>query len=125
MTRQVVVFFDDLHGLIDAILLAFDHQPRVVQMRAHVQGILEKANILIERAEEGFNLSGNVNGTSHPSGGFSYRHGLADGGFLLAVAVTASGTRIFPARPTLGETSYTLAQQCLRVKLPLNPSTFI
>ena len=35
MTRQVVVFFDDAHGLIDALLLAFDGQAGIVQMRAH------------------------------------------------------------------------------------------
>ena len=91
VAREVVVFLDDLHGLIDAFLLAFDGQARVVQMRAHVQRVLEQAHVLIERAEEGFNLSGNVNGTSHPSGGFAcYRNGLADGEFLLVPGAATS-----------------------------------
>lgn len=68
VARQMVVFLYDLYGLIDALLLAFDRQPRVVQVRAHVQGIFQQAHILIERAEERFNFSGYVNGTSHPSG---------------------------------------------------------
>src|SRR2546429_1544976 len=48
------------------ILLTFNGQPRVVQMRAHMQRVFKQAHVFIERAKEGFNLSGNVNGTSHP-----------------------------------------------------------
>jgi hypothetical protein len=33
-----------------------------------VQRILQQTHILVERAEERFNFSGYVNGTSHPSG---------------------------------------------------------
>src|SRR5260370_683479 len=80
MPREVVVLLHNLHGLVDAVLLAFDHQPRVMQMRAHAQRILEHTHIFIQRAEEGFNLSGDVNGTSHPIGRFScYRNRVADG----------------------------------------------
>jgi len=68
MPRQVVVLLDDFHGLIDALLFAFNGQTGIVQVRAHVQRLLQQAHILVERAEEGFNFSGYVNGTSHPSG---------------------------------------------------------
>jgi hypothetical protein len=51
-----------------------------MQMRAHAQRILKLAQIFIQRAKEGFNLSGNVNGTSHPIGrSSSYRNRVADG----------------------------------------------
>jgi hypothetical protein len=70
--------------LVDAVLLAFNGQARIVQMRAHLQRVLQQTHVLIESAEERFDLSGNVNGTSHPSGGFCfYRNRVADGGFLL------------------------------------------
>jgi hypothetical protein len=84
MPCQVVVFLDDFHGLVDTFLLAFNGQPRVVQVRAHLQRILEQTHVLIERAEKRFDLAGNVNGTSHPSGGLCfYGNRVADGGFLL------------------------------------------
>jgi len=106
---DVVVFLDDLDGLIDAVLLAFDGQPRVVQMRAHVEGVLEQAHIFIQCAEEGFDLSGNVNGTSHPIGRFSsYRNRVADG--IPPLRVTA-------LRSSQEETNYTLTQAPGRVKL--------
>ena len=35
MPREVVVLLHNLHRLVDAVLLAFDRQPRVVEMRAH------------------------------------------------------------------------------------------
>ena len=85
MPGEVVVLLHDLHGLVDAVLLAFDGQPRVVQMRAHAQRIFEHAHILIQRAKEGFDLPRNVYGTSHPIGRFScYRNRVADG-YLLFV----------------------------------------
>ena len=68
MPRQVVVFLHDFHGMIHALLLAFNRQPRVVQVRPHVQRVLQQTHVLIERAEERFNFSGYVYGTSHPSG---------------------------------------------------------
>ena len=80
MPGEVVVLLHDLHGLVDAVLLAFDGQPRVVEMGAHAQRILEDAHIFIQRAKERFDLSGNVNGTSHPIGRSScYRNRVADG----------------------------------------------
>src|SRR5712664_1088192 len=80
MPGEVVVLLHDLHGLVDAVLLAFDGQPRVVEMRAHAQRIFEHAHILIQRAKERFDLPRNVNGTSHPIGRFScYRNRVADG----------------------------------------------
>src|SRR5271168_3877731 len=76
----MVVLLYDLHGLIDAVLLAFDRQARVVQMRAHAQHFLKQADVFIQCAEKRFNLSGNVYGASHPVGGFScYRYRVADG----------------------------------------------
>ena len=82
--RQMVVFLYDFHRLVDAVLLAFNGQPRVVQMRAHLQRIFEQAHVLVESAKERFDLTGNVNGTSHPIGGLCfYGNRVADGGFLL------------------------------------------
>ena len=68
VARQMVVLFDDFHRLIHVLLLTLDGESRVVQVRAHPQRILEQAHIFIQRAKKGFNFSGNVNGTSHPSG---------------------------------------------------------
>jgi len=68
MPRQVVILLDDFHRLVDALLLTLDGQPRVVQMCAHAQRILQQTHILVERAEERFDFSGYVYGTSHPSG---------------------------------------------------------
>src|ERR1700682_6077752 len=80
MPGEVVVLLHDLHGLVDAVLLAFDGQPRVMEVRAHAQRIFEHAHILIQRAKEGFDLPRNVYGTSHPIGRFScYRNRVADG----------------------------------------------
>src|SRR2546428_11574977 len=76
----MVVLLNDFRRLIHAVLLAFDDQASVVKMCAHLQRILEQAHVFIQRAEEGFNLSGNVNGTSHPIGRSScYGSRLADG----------------------------------------------
>src|SRR5205814_6824318 len=61
--RQVVVLLHDFHRLLDTVLLAFDGQPRVVQVRAHAQRVFEQAHVFIESAKEGFNLSDVVNGT--------------------------------------------------------------
>src|SRR5262249_11278385 len=36
-------------------------------------------HVLVQRAEERFNLSGNVYGTSHPCGGLMCRNRVADG----------------------------------------------
>src|ERR1700676_135494 len=84
MPRQMVVLLDDFDRLIYAVLLPFNSQAGVVQVRAHLQRVLEKTHVLIERAEERVYLSGNVNSTSHPSGGLCvYRNRVADGGFLL------------------------------------------
>ena len=86
MARQMVVFLNDLDCLIDAFLFAFYGQPCVVQVRAHAQSILEQAHVFIERAKKGFDLSGNVYGTSHPSGGSLWDgNGLADVHCLLTV----------------------------------------
>ena len=85
MPGEMVVLLHNLHGLVDTVLLALNGQPRVVQMRAHAQRILEHAHIFIQRAKKRFDLSGNVNGTPHPIGKFScYRNRVADG-YLLFV----------------------------------------
>ncbi len=47
----MVVFFDYFDGLIDAVLLAFNGQSGVVQMRAHLQHILEQPHIFIQCAK--------------------------------------------------------------------------
>jgi hypothetical protein len=84
-------------------------------MRADLQCILEQAHVFIEGPEERFNLSGNVNGTSHPIGGFCfYRNRVADGGFLL---LSVGRSFAFAAWPTHGETLYTLTQSCFAVKI--------
>jgi len=85
MPGEVVVLLHDLHGLVDAVLLAFDGQPRIVEMGAHAQRILEDTHIFIQRAKEGFDLSGNVNGTSHPIGRFPVTGTGWPMGFLLFV----------------------------------------
>ena len=71
VTGEVVIFLDDFHGVIDVVLIAFDAQPAVVQMGADVQRVFEQAHVFVQRAEEGFNLSGDVNSTSHSDGGAS------------------------------------------------------
>jgi hypothetical protein len=84
VARDVVVFLDDLHRMIDAVLLAFNAQPVVVEVRANVQGVFEQTHVFIQRAKEGFNLSGDVNGTSHSDGERSRRgNDLADNKFLV------------------------------------------
>src|SRR5208337_950279 len=78
--RQVVVLLGDAYRLVHAFLLAFDGQPRVVQMRAHVQKNLQRADILVQSAKEGFNFSGDVYSALHPLGGFCCRTDrVADG----------------------------------------------
>src|SRR5205809_3088710 len=80
ITWTVRLAIDDGHRTVHVNLLTFNGQPRVVQMRAHMQRVFKQAHVFIERAKEGFNLSGNVNGTSHPIGRFSaYRNRLARG----------------------------------------------
>jgi hypothetical protein len=69
--REVVVLLDDFHGVIDIVLVAFNGEAIVVEVSADVKRVLEKAHIFIERAEKRFNLSGNVDGTSHSVGGRS------------------------------------------------------
>ena len=69
VTREVVVLFDDFHGVVDVVLVAFDGEAVVVEVRADVERVFEQAHIFIERAEKRFNLSGNVDGTSHSVGG--------------------------------------------------------
>src|SRR6266851_3280361 len=124
MTRQVIVFLDDLDGLIDSVLLAFNGETGVVQMGPHAQSVFEQTHVLVERAKEGFDLSGDMNGTSHPSGGLAcYRNGLADGEFLLVEARprgAISRERISTAT-NAGETPITLAQRKGRVKLRAFP----
>src|ERR1700675_1543100 len=84
----MVVLFDDLHGLVDVVLVAFDGQAGVMQVGAHVQHVLKQTHVVIERSKKRFNLSGYVYGTSHPIGRFSsyrpgcrpiYRQRVADG----------------------------------------------
>ena len=100
MTRDVVVFLDDFHGVIDVVLIAFNAQPVVVQVRADMQRVFEQAHIFIQRAEEGFNLPRNVNSTAHSDGGASCgENDLANGWFLFE------------------ETPNTLTQQSAGVKL--------
>src|ERR1700681_1393609 len=80
MTREVVVLFDDFHSLIHVVLVTFNRQSGVVQVRADVQHLFQQTHVVVERAEKRFNLSGNVNGTSHPIGRFSsYGNRVADG----------------------------------------------
>jgi hypothetical protein len=65
-----------------------------------MQGVFEQAHVFVQCAEEGFNLSGNVNSTSHSDGRASCGENvLADGWFLFE------------------ETPNTLAQPLVRVKL--------
>src|SRR5438552_1366933 len=111
--RQVVVLLTDFHRLVDTVLLAFDGQPRVVQVRAHAQRVFEQAHVFIERAKEGFNLSGDVNGTSHPIGRSScYGNRVADG----IPPVVA-----WPLREPLTEKLfYTLTHHSVAVKLRLH-----
>src|SRR5439155_24902490 len=76
------------------VLLTLNGQPRVVQMRAHAQRILEHAHIFIQRAKERFDLSGNVNGTPHPIGKIScYRNRVADG-------IPPAGEKLITPYPT-------------------------
>src|SRR6266850_3179280 len=85
-------------------------------MRAHSQRLLEQAHVFIQRAEEGFNLSGNVNGTSHPIRRFScYRNRLADGIPPGCACLPKAG--VTALQPTQGETSSTLTQPYVAVKL--------
>jgi len=80
VTGDVIVFLDDLDGVVDVVLVAFDAEAIVVQVRAHMQRVFEQAHIFIQRAEKGFNLSGNVNGTPHSDGEQPCSaNGLADG----------------------------------------------
>ena len=67
--RQVVVLLENAHGVFHIVLLAIDGQAFVVQLRAHTQFRFEQTQIFIQRAEKGFDFSGYVNGTSHPSRG--------------------------------------------------------
>src|ERR1700730_19090614 len=100
MARDVVVFFDNLYRVVYVVLIAFDAQAAFVQVRTDMQRVLEQAHVFIQRAEKRFNLSGNVNSTSHSGGGASCGgNGLADGRFLSR------------------ETSNSLAQQSAAVKL--------
>jgi hypothetical protein len=70
--------------MIDAVLLAFNAQSVVVEVRANVQGVFQQTHIFIQRAKEGFNLAGDVNGTSHSDGERSRcGNDLADDKFLL------------------------------------------
>src|SRR5882672_9798351 len=85
-------------------------------MRAYAQRLLEQAHIFIQRAEEGFNLSGNVNGTSHPIRRFSCnRNRVADGIPPGCACLRQIGVTAVP--PTQGETSPTLTQPPVAVKL--------
>jgi hypothetical protein len=68
VARDVVVLFHDFHGVVDVILVAFDAQAIVVEVGTDVERVFEQAHIFIQGAEEGFNLSGNVNGTPHSEG---------------------------------------------------------
>jgi hypothetical protein len=65
--RQVVVLFHDAHRLVHAVLFAFDRQTRVMQMRAHTQGVFQRPNIFVKGSEEGFYFSGDMYRASHPS----------------------------------------------------------
>ena len=68
---EMVVLLDDFHGVIDIVLVTFDGEAVVVEVRADVEGVFEQTHIFIERAEKRFNLSGDVDGTSHSVGGGS------------------------------------------------------
>jgi hypothetical protein len=68
MARQVIVFFDDAHGLIHGVLRAFDGQTSIVQMRSHLQNVFQHSYIFIESSEERFQLPGDVNSSLHPIG---------------------------------------------------------
>ncbi len=86
VTREVVVLLDDFHGVIDVVLIAFDGQAIVVEVRADVERVFKQAHIFIERAEKRFNLSGNVDGTSHSVGGRSCgAGGVAAGDYVHGV----------------------------------------
>jgi hypothetical protein len=68
MASQVIVFFDDAHGLIDGLLRAFDGQARIVQVRSHLEDVFQHSYVFVESSEEGFQLPGDVNGSLHPIG---------------------------------------------------------
>src|SRR5207249_7132331 len=118
--RRVVVLLHDLHGVLHGVMLAFNRQLGIAQVRAHVQHVLQQTHVLVQRAKEGFNLSGNVYGTSHPCGGLSNRYRVADG---IPPYSTANGAqrRFAPCNSSLlslqEETSNTLAHAPPSVKL--------
>ena len=79
MASEVVVLLHDAHGLIDVFLVSFNGQASVLQTSAYVQSVFEKANVLVQCAEEGFNFSRNVNRALHALGRFSSSRQVADG----------------------------------------------
>jgi len=70
MPGEVVVLLHDLHGLVDAVCspsMSAACRWRWVRTRSDIS----RTRTFHQRAKERFDLSGNVNGTSHPIGRFS------------------------------------------------------